>query len=339
MDWSSVQEAGAARREENAKRTKKKGRQVVQESQLAGSLSYKKLVITAQSLVTATDEWMHDAADDNSGTSKDCLPVFMVGLHACGSLTLDILRAMVRQLRNAHTQETRWMPAGGLVVGCCYNLLRPEGELCLAPCRCQFSSSIDCVSQTGRSLRFTESHLQLAAQMPLQWGRTSATLAEATLAARKVSWRALLSAMLFEATEERPLLSGRTRQLKRLGRLNDSAYRSWEAFLGIAQERLELEVAEARLDRALESRLEVFHFLRCALGPVVESFLLLDRKLWLQQQLNVSVPRVWLHVVNADEPPSQPLETKWQVCLVNLFDQGSGSARNVAVAVVPVSAE
>jgi hypothetical protein len=124
--------------------------------------------------------------------------------------------------------------------------------------------------------------------MPLQWGRTAATLAEAAMAARKVSWRALLSVMLSHESEEQPLLSGRTRHLKRLGRLNDSAYRSWKTFLDVVEERLEVKVTGISRDRAQESRLEVFHFLRCALGPVVESFLLLDRKLWLQEQLKVS---------------------------------------------------
>ena len=100
--------------------------------------------------------------------------------------------------------------------------------------------------------------------MPLQWGRSEAALEDASLAARKIAWRALLSGIMSRSAEERPLLSGRTRELKRLGRLSDTAYRDWDGFLAIAQEKLGAAVAGVARDRAMESRLEVFHFLRCA---------------------------------------------------------------------------
>lgn len=132
--------------------------------------------------------------------------------------------------------------------------------------------------------------------MPLQWCRTDAALADASLAARKVAWRALLSGIMSRSTEEQPLLSGRTHELRRLGRLSDSAYRDWEGFLAIAQEKLDAKLAGVARDCVMESRLEVFHFLRCVLGPVVESFILLDRKQWLQEQLAVSRVSGW-HVV------------------------------------------
>lgn len=153
-------------------------------------------------------------------------------------------------------------------------------------------------------MNFAESHFQLAAQMPLQWERTDAALDDASLAARKVAWRALLSDILSRRSEEQRLLSGRTQELKRLGRLNDSAYRDWEGFLTIAQEKLDAKVAGVARDRAMESRLEVFHFLRCVLGPVVESFILLDRKLWLRDQLTVSRPMSVNHVVIETDEPS-----------------------------------
>ncbi|GJE91811.1 methyltransferase domain-containing protein [Phanerochaete sordida] len=314
VDWSSVQEEGAARREKDAERAKGKGKKTQRQADqhdavppddtAAARLAYRKIVITADSLVTVTDEWVANQHDltGASGDSSDGTPVALVALHACGSLTLDVLRAFVRQLRFAQTGQAPWRPAAGLIVGCCYNLLRPE----------------DCTSLTGRKVNFAESHLQLAAQMPLQWCRTDAALADASLAARKIAWRALLSGIMSRSTEEQPLLSGRTRELRRLGRLSDSAYRDWEGFLAIAQEKLDAKVVGVARDRVMESRLEVFHFLRCVLGPVVESFILLDRKQWLQEQL-------------------AGLGNAWEVRLVNLFDQGSGSARNVGIVVVPRS--
>ena len=75
--------------------------------------------------------------------------------------------------------------------------------------------------------------------------------------------------------------------MKRLGRLNDAAYRDWEGFLSMAGKKLGLHLTEMDRDKRMESRLEVFHLLRCVLGPVVESFLLLDRKIWLREALQV----------------------------------------------------
>jgi hypothetical protein len=142
VDWSSIQEEGAARRD--VQRTKKKSKRSAQDPQSiapatdVGSLSYKKLVITAESLITATNEWIQEISrtDDHHNThtldeetGPRGRPVFLVGLHACGSLTLDILRAFVQQSRLEHSLQPLWCPAGVLVVGCCYNLLRTEGAL------------------------------------------------------------------------------------------------------------------------------------------------------------------------------------------------------------------
>lgn len=77
---------------------------------------------------------------------------------------------------------------------------------------------------------------------------------------------------------------------KRLGRLNDTAYTDWSTFLAIAQRKLGVEfVDEVPIERdlTLESRLCVLQVLRCLLGPVVESLILLDRQQWLQSELQV----------------------------------------------------
>lgn len=85
--------------------------------------------------------------------------------------------------------------------------------------------------------------------------------------------------------------NGSAPQLKRLGRLSDSVYQDWAVFLAVVEEKLDVKVTgKAFRDPVLESRLEVLHLLRCVLGPVIESFLLLDRKLWLQERLQVSYP-------------------------------------------------
>ena len=148
MDWSSVQEEGAARREKNAKRakgksTKQKQQSAVDDQQTAVSavqeaesatLAYRKIVITAESLVKVTEDWIQqstvpDQVETPATPPLHHTPVFLVALHACGSLTLDVLRAFVEQSQRAQSGQGSWKPAGGLVVGCCYNLLRPEGKL------------------------------------------------------------------------------------------------------------------------------------------------------------------------------------------------------------------
>lgn len=75
---------------------------------------------------------------------------------------------------------------------------------------------------------------------------------------------------------------------KRLGRVNNSAYDSWSSFLQVASQKFEMDFNGARRDEEAEGRVEVFQFLRCILGPVVESFLILDRKLWLKAELKVN---------------------------------------------------
>lgn len=73
--------------------------------------------------------------------------------------------------------------------------------------------------------------------------------------------------------------------------------------------------ASAGGDTALASRLAVLHALRCVLGPLVESLILRDRAAWVRETLAGAAGM--------------------RVELVNLFDQASGSARNVAIVVAP----
>lgn len=151
---------------------------------------------------------------------------------------------------------------------------------------------------------FTPNHLHLAAQTPGQWLRTKETLTAATLAIRKVVWRALLQGVLEkhglvstptgteepdELLDETAAINGETPALRCLGRLNDSAYSDWTTFVVRAQERLGVafEPAMCEQDVATESRLEVFQTLRCILGPVIESLILLDREEWLQDEMKV----------------------------------------------------
>jgi len=134
--------------------------------------------------------------------------------------------------------------------------------------------------------------------------------------------------------------------LPRLGKLRDAAYTNWNTFLHIAEERMRVKFSTDEFDpdetesshqdhlpdhesnakkterEALERTLEVLHVLRCLVGPVVESTVLRDRVEWVREELGSnSVPGTNL---KSNEP---------RVELVNLFDQATGSGRNVAIVV------
>ncbi|KAI0629890.1 hypothetical protein C8Q77DRAFT_1234510 [Trametes polyzona] len=269
-----------------------------------GSLTYFTTKIDADTLVESTDTWI--AAEQSP---EHPIPILFVALHACGSLTPDIIRAFITAKRRNTTTPSTWTPSAAVIVGCCYNMLRPE------------DFPLSHTLQTARpNFTLTANHLQLAAQVPSQWTRTPSTLHAARLALRKVVWRALIEDVLSPPI---PAFSTRaspsdTTTPKRLGRLNDAAYADWPTFAARVQAKLGLPDGEplARADPALERRIEVFHVLRCIAGPVIESLLLLDRATWAQEMLK---------------------DTNMSVELVNLFDQASGSGRNVALIIRPQS--
>lgn len=120
LDWSNIQSEGAKRREESKKKVSK-GKAPDQPSR-GGSLTYKTLPINPRSLHEAIDEWI------SSEDGEKEVPILFVALHACGSLTLDIFRAFISALRG-DSVNNRWRPAAALIVGCCYNLLSPQGAI------------------------------------------------------------------------------------------------------------------------------------------------------------------------------------------------------------------
>ncbi|KAH9922652.1 methyltransferase domain-containing protein [Fomitopsis serialis] len=343
LDWSDVQSKGAVRRETIGpkkwkRRSSRSANDPVSDANMTGesqngppacehaktgTLTYKTLEIRSDSLLCAVNEWAEEVlATQGSDASSPPVPMLFVALHACGSLTPNVLRAFTSRLRSTEPR-TIWVPRAAVIVGCCYNLLE-AGDFPL-------SCTLKLRSHEPPAMTFTPNHLHLAAQMPGQWLRTQDTLSAAKLAVRKVVWRAVLQSILekHDASsvqtsstncdadlDETAIINGETPALRRLGRLNDSAYADWETFVGRAQHRLGimLDPALCAKDPSTESRLEVFQVLRCILGPVVESLILLDREEWLRDELE---------------------GTSMNVQLVNLFDQASGSARNVAIVITP----
>ncbi|KAI1793224.1 hypothetical protein LXA43DRAFT_885717 [Ganoderma leucocontextum] len=336
LDSSEVQTQGAARRDASKMTRRAAQRRRVEADDSArkqasrieqscagvtnGSLTYVTTIIDPDSLVSSTKAWLEDNSPWSAGihAPAQVTPVLFVALHACGSLTPDILRAFVSVRKpdpSLASTSTTWMPQGVVIVGCCYNMIRCE----------DFP-----LSRTLRScsphpwVYLSPSHLQLAAQVPYQWTRSQQTLKEVRFALRKIVWRALLQdtfKMRQELVDEGGPGMGANAtstgtRLERIGRLNDAAYADWETFCNAVRTKLPLQHRDLPTTPSsqLERRVAVFHVLRCILGPVVESFILLDRLAWVSEELDGS-----------------PLTAQ----LVNLFDQASGSGRNVAIAILP----
>lgn len=104
-------------------------------------ITHRTIHITPTTLLSSIDEWILSEADiskqhSNAGGAEkeqagNPIPVLFVALHACGSLTPDIIRAFLSYgaaSSNGTTgRKKKWIAAGVLVVGCCYNLLAPSG--------------------------------------------------------------------------------------------------------------------------------------------------------------------------------------------------------------------
>lgn len=163
---------------------------------------------------------------------------------------------------------------------------------------------------------------------------------------RKITWRALLEDVLqkpqdetddgqlgLKASNDDTTEIQRNRQ-KRLGKLNDQAFANWETFIRVVQGKLRCQLADfPEPSCRAERRIEVLHMLRCIVGPVVESYILLDRFAWILEELKVcplSATRM-RELIGVQNTPTV-------VELVNLFDQASGSGRNVAIVIHPFPA-
>jgi len=202
----------------------------------------------------------------------------------------------------------------------------------------------------------------LAAQIPMQWLITDSPLTAAPsveLALRKVTWRALLgkkirnlkgvsitnnivsksSHIAITPGQQLPwsrlpetkargcdflneLGTGATNEMRKLGRLKDTAYQDWETFIDLAGKKMVADFSsdanelENERDIGLERLLEVVHTLRCLIGPIVESAVVLDRKLWIDE-------------ICFEKRKDVKAE------IVNLFDQATRSGRNIAIVIAP----
>ncbi|GLB41959.1 putative methyltransferase domain containing protein [Lyophyllum shimeji] len=280
----------------------------------AAGITHRTIHITPSTLIGAVDDWLPTTAPSSAQPPS----VLLVALHACGTLTPDIFRAVLA-LPPTHS----WRPAAVIAVGCCYNLMTPPHDFPLStPLR---------LHPHPLPAPLPASAYQMAAQIPDHWLDSPARLASAQLAIRKVVWRALLGRRYARicASHASVTETGSTPAMRRLGRLHDDAYASWPAFLERASERIGVDFSSSTDTDALgpeselATRLESLHVLRCLLGPVVESYIVLDRVTWLEEELDRRKKKAGDGLAG------------YEIEAVNLFDQATGSGRNIALVLAP----
>jgi hypothetical protein len=139
LDASAHQTTGAEKWQNGRRNKGRKGQAQLRAnvdapmlSGVDGFITHKTVHITPETLLSAVDDWISESTDaDGSETlsSRGQRPsVLFVGLHACGSLTPDILRAVLAARADPSVSlQRKWTMAGAIVVGCCYNLMSPSG--------------------------------------------------------------------------------------------------------------------------------------------------------------------------------------------------------------------
>ncbi|KAM0755498.1 hypothetical protein T439DRAFT_375853 [Meredithblackwellia eburnea MCA 4105] len=283
-------------------------------TQLAGAERLDVIKTKAQYQVPTTGSLTHQIGSLDSEGITDVLKTWpledggamLVALHACGDLTVDALKAFVN-LDGEDLEKKRKLVA----VGCCYNIMTPE----IFPLS-NFVTSLPIPTITpSRNL------LLLTAQAPHTWYLTPSHSSSHLSAIHKLAYRARFQAEL-ESCGKGDVKIGRVgdcesyemyrkRALERAGGLGEDEVPVLPFGSGEREE-------EEAWDEAID-QLRFYWTLRSLPGPAVESMLLLDRFAFLVERLYKS----------EDDLPVD----RRRVELVNLFDQATGSLRNVAFVV------
>jgi hypothetical protein len=215
------------------------------------------------SLQRTISHWVESTSPAPAETSEP-ESVALVGLHACGPLSVNIIRTYLSSLPSSSpAQQLNWTPSSLALVGCCYNFLTSPSDLYLS------STSL---SHTPSDL-LTPDFLQLATRdIHLGPSSTPAAAASYRLSIKKMIWWSILDDLLESEGH------GKAGE-RRIGKLEKGAFEgSWSGYVQAAGRRLgldlrdlvrrlEVEGDEERTQRELiEFRLGVLHTLRCLLG-------------------------------------------------------------------------
>ncbi|GAA5930183.1 uncharacterized protein JCM15063_004737 [Sporobolomyces koalae] len=324
LDWSSSQKSGAEKLDQI--RTKAELNPTV------GSLTHRVSSLDAAGVSRVLQEWPPSSPGsqgDEERSSRD--PALLVALHACGDLTPDSIQAFTEFSTDQTTLSSLSSRPRAVFVGCCYNLQTPE--------RFPLSRSIEQVLPTIELDPHPVSlaHLRLTPQSPPTWHLTAAASTAFRSATSKLAYRSRLEAELE--------WNGFGTQIgeRKVGRIPDC--RDWAEYRTKAMGRIETRggdspvvvVAPCRFgvdeeeddDDAEECEwqrglwwLRVWWTIRSWLGPPLESLVVLDRFLLLVEGLT-----------DPTRSAAGSEEGRRRVEMVNLFDQATGSLRNIALVV------
>ncbi|SCZ90057.1 BZ3500_MvSof-1268-A1-R1_Chr1-3g01749 [Microbotryum saponariae] len=251
------------------------------------------------------------AAENAEPPARDVEPAMLVTLHGCGDLTISALQGLFLAPCPLPT---------AILVGCCYNLQTPSSfPLSDFVARALGTTSLG--SETKEPM--TRSHLRISPQSPGLWYLTPTSQQELKESIVKLGYRARLEAEL----AAQGLGSEGQRRVGRVSKsqdFDDYRLKALSKYGETEVPRLRFGSDEMGEEKAwIEAlyQLQVFWTLRCHLGPVLETLLVLDRFAFLVERLG----EVEQEQEQGSSRRSLVLELR------NLFDQSSGSVRNMAL--------
>ncbi|SGY18150.1 BQ5605_C015g07990 [Microbotryum silenes-dioicae] len=253
------------------------------------------------------------AAENAEPPARDVEPAMLITLHGCGDLTISALQGLFL---------TPYSLPTAILVGCCYNLQTPS-SFPLSDCVARALGATSLGSEAKQPM--TRSHLRISPQSPGLWYLTPTSQQELKESIVKLGYRARLEAEL----AAQGLGSEGQRRVGRVSKsqdFDDYRLKALSKYGETEVPRLRFGSDEMGEEKAwIEAlyQLQVFWTLRCHLGPVLETLLVLDRFAFLVERLG--------EVEQEQEQEQGSSRRSLVLELRNLFDQSSGSVRNMAL--------
>ncbi|BGP20211.1 hypothetical protein JCM10213v2_008348 [Rhodosporidiobolus nylandii] len=309
IDWSSSQKSGAERLDAI--------RSSAQLGPTTGSLTHEVSSLDAEGVQAALGRWPPPPAE-----GEEAEPALLVALHACGDLTPAALEAFVRADKE---DAERRKGARAIFVGCCYNLQTPL----LFPLSSTVRSLLPSLSLSPAPMSLA--HLRLTPQSPPTWHASPSDSAAFRASTLKIAYRARFEAELAAAGVgvEHERRVGRIPEIKLYPDYRAKALERYDYGRTVVGEEdvPPLRFGRPGTDEGAEwSRalwmLRVFWTIRSWLGPPLESLCVVDRFAYLCEGLADE----WTGA-DAGERRRRKVE------VVNVFEQSTGSLRNLALVV------
>jgi len=117
LDSDGHQTKGAERR------NTKKGQKIREDEGGGGGVMHATVFVDSDTLPEVIDTWIPFQE------GKSPVPVIITGLHACGSLTPAVIRAVISIIKT-EGEKRGWYCKGLAIVGCCYNRATRKDGMC-----------------------------------------------------------------------------------------------------------------------------------------------------------------------------------------------------------------